>query len=696
MIRLDGCRPAPLSSYMTGMGVFRLTAEQKDPDVRAFWERDRMVLETGCGREDLVDFLLNEYEPSPVIGPWSLEKYRKSVGHSKPIAGQRRMGRYMAAIDSTKQILRAFGEHEGLDRVEKDDISKEAKLRFIGMCRNMWPDAAVEWLDAAAVLVHGRLSSNPLFGEGGNDGNFDIPENFISRLTIVFDTKQDMSRGWLEAAMFGKGAALAELTTFGHNPRGSARPNSGSGYMGRAVSNPWEHILMVEGMLAFAGGISRRAGQRSGHSAFPFVVGATKAGYATAADEKDRGEIWLPLWGRPASYGETRLVLQEGRASYGSRNARTGADFALAAASLGVERGIDGFRRFGVLGRKGGKRDRPYHVSVDLGDVRVGDAPEAGLVRDVMQWYGVILRYVEKDSKAPRSLKDMVRRFEGGVVDLCKVPGPPAVQSLLVALGRLERTVSDREWPGESGVEPFPGSLSPGWLGAADDGTPEFRLAAAAASIRRAGDVGPMRENLESTRLEGGRWAAVSRSGSCVWHEGAALADNLGRVCIRRAMEGKSAKLDAPPLGGRLRARLGDVEEFLAGELDEKKIEDLLLPLSMVCMDGREWGAAVENRIPVPAAYALAKSVYGTPGVPVDIAPLRLLEAGRTADALELIRRRARASGMLESGAPAGCPPAGVAGRLLGSLVFPVGRAGRKRLLEMAVMREPPEAREAA
>ena len=177
---------------------------------------------------------------------------------------------------------------------------------------------------------------------------------------------------------------------------------------------------------------------------------------------------------------------------------------------------------------------------------------------------------------------------------------------------------------------------------------------------------------------------------SCVWRRGAALSENLGRVCIRRAIDGQAANLGAMPLNGRIVARLGDVEEFLAGVLDEGKIADLLLPLSMVRMDGRECDA--EYTIPVPAAYALAKSVYGTPGVPVDMAPLSLLEAGRTADALELMRRRARASGMLDgAGVVAGDPPACVGRRLLGSLVFPVGRTDRMRLLEMVAMREPPD-----
>lgn len=685
-MRLDGCRPEPLSSYMAGMGVFRLTAEQNDPSVRAFWENDRLVLETGRGREDLVDFLLHGYEPSPVIGPWSYDTYVKGVGHAGPVMELPRMRRYRAAVDSTEHVLQTFRDHEGLDRdITKKDIAGEAKLRFLRMCRNMWPDDAVEWLDAAAALMPDRPAFNPVFGTGGNDGRFDMTWNFILRLRMVFADREDTSREWLEAAMFGKGAALAGLKTFGHDPRGSGRPNSGSEPEGSDISNPWEYILMVEGMLMFAGGISRRVGQRPGWSAFPFVSESTKAGYGTAADEEDRGEIWAPLWGRPASYRETRLVLREGRASYGGRNARTGADFALAATSLGVERGIDGFRRYGVLERKG----RSY-LSVDAGRLSAGDVPETGLVRDIMPWYRGLLRFA-RGGKAPQSLRAAVRQFEGDLVGMCRDPGPPAVQALLAALGRLERIVSGRTWPDKIGVRPFPGTLPPGLLAAADDGSAEFRLAAAAASIHGAGNVGPIRENLEMVGRSDGRWVVAPGSGSCVWYEGAGVPDNLGRVCIRRVMEGKVAT-SSGPLNGSVTASLGDVEEFLAGVLDEQKIEDLLLPLSMVRADDGEYAVAgTENQMPVPVAYALAKSVYNTPGVPVDLAPLRLLGAGRTADALDMMRCRARASGMLDGmGVVVGEPPTRVAERLLGSLAFPVGPAVRKRLLDAAALREPP------
>ena len=611
-----------------------------------------------------------------------LAGYRKSVELAEPVIGLARMRRYREAVDSTENVLEAFRESEGLARVEKDDTAGNAKLRFLRLCRDMWPDAAVEWLDAALILTADKPSYNPLFGTGGNEGHFDIAANFAGRLSKAFAGRRDASGGWLDAALFAGGAALDGLTTSGHNPRGSGRPNSGRSYDGRSVSNPWEHMLMVEGMLMFAGGVSRRTARRPGWSAFPFVVDAIRAGYAAAANEEDRGEIWLPLWSRPASYMETLLVLREGRASYGGLPAKTGADFALAAASLGVDRGIAGFRRFAALERKGENM-----MTVNAGRMPVRDAPGAALVGDIMQWRGMVLRYARSAKSPPHSLREAARRLDGCMFGVCEDPGPAAVRSLPAAFGRLERVVSGRSWPAGSGVVPFPACLSAGWLRAADDGSAEFGLAAAAASIT--GGAGYMRENLEGVKCEGGKWVADGLSASCVWREGAALHDNLGYVCMRRVMEAKAAKPGVPPLRGTVAADLGDVEEFLAGVLDEQKIADLLLPLSMVRLDGPAHDVGrEENPIPVPAAYALVKSVYDTPGVP-DMDVLSLLEAGRAVEALESARRRARASGMVRgAGAVAGEPPACVAGRLLGSLAFPVARADRTGLLDVAGLRE--------
>ena len=53
---LDGCSPVPLASYLKALGVFRLVAEQADPQARGFWRDERFVLRTFLAQDELVRF----------------------------------------------------------------------------------------------------------------------------------------------------------------------------------------------------------------------------------------------------------------------------------------------------------------------------------------------------------------------------------------------------------------------------------------------------------------------------------------------------------------------------------------------------------------------------------------------------------------------------------------------------------------
>ncbi len=70
-IVLKGCRPTPLASYLKAMAVFRLVAEQCDPSVKGHWRDDTFVLTTEKTKEDLVDFFVKDYRPTPVVSPWN-------------------------------------------------------------------------------------------------------------------------------------------------------------------------------------------------------------------------------------------------------------------------------------------------------------------------------------------------------------------------------------------------------------------------------------------------------------------------------------------------------------------------------------------------------------------------------------------------------------------------------------------------
>ena len=48
-LELTGCSPEPLMSYLKALGIFRLVAEQKDKDARAWWQNDSFCLALNTG-----------------------------------------------------------------------------------------------------------------------------------------------------------------------------------------------------------------------------------------------------------------------------------------------------------------------------------------------------------------------------------------------------------------------------------------------------------------------------------------------------------------------------------------------------------------------------------------------------------------------------------------------------------------------
>ena len=113
----------------------------------------------------------------------------------------------------------------------------------------------------------------------------------------------------------------------------------------------------MEGATLFAGGaVKRLETAEGGQLAYPFCVKQAGIGYGSSAlsdETNSRCEMWLPIWQQPVGLQELKALLGEGRALVGGRTARDGVDFARAVATLGVDRGISAFQRYGFQVRNG-------------------------------------------------------------------------------------------------------------------------------------------------------------------------------------------------------------------------------------------------------------------------------------------------------------------------------------------------------
>jgi len=718
-IELAGCRPQPLLSYLKALGVFRLVAEQADPDARSCWRGDTFCLRTELDNAGLERFFLDDYRPTPIVAPWNggsgfFPNDKKEGIRAVRESREERFAGYREALVRAEQVV----QQELGGRKPTGPTGEREKLLVLRACRAELPDEVVDWLDAVYALAADTRSFAPLLGSGGNDGRLEFSNNFMQRIAEVLLAPDEGTRsaGWLRQALFAEGRPqLAEAAVGLYHPGNVGGPNATEGFESDSLVNPWDYILAIEGALMLAGSVSRRLGSDAqAKAAFPFTVMASAAGWGTLSDKeitRQHAEVWLPLWDRPVSYPEIKHVFAEGRAQVGrrSRQARTGVDFARAVVQLGVDRGLRAFERYGLLS---GNRSGNAHLAVPLGRlaVRAGPQAEAFLLDDAEGWLDS-LRGWSRGKETPERHRRALRAIEDAILSYCQGPTRSALQAVLIALGGAEQAIAVSRGAHDR-VRPLQG-LSPQWLRACDDGSAEFRLAAAIASIEM------IREQMEPVTRD-------RRSGRLTWAEddrgvawaGGDLRRNLSAVLWRRCVEAtKQApgeKSSRPvPLWARLPAPLADVQRFLIGALDDARLADLIWGCALInwsAYDPREHRPAwpLEPAPDLPRVYALLKLCF-LPGslklsrtgeevaIRPDLAMLARLRAGEVRPAVELAALRLRAAGRTVLSTPRGGQSAAYdflwpreeAVRLAAGLLIPVGET--EKIEEMILRPSPAE-----
>ena len=213
---------------------------------------------------------------------------------------------------------------------------------------------------------------------------------------------------------------------------------------------------MIEGALLFAAAsVKKLEAAAPGQLVYPFCVRQTTVGYASAAGadaEHTRPvEMWLPIWTRPATSPELRALLGEGRAQVQGRAARDGVDFTRAVVTLGVDRGISEFQRYGFQVRNG-----LAWIATPLERVAVQRNARADLLSDIDQWLDRF-RGKAGGENAPGSVARALRNLEASSVELCKEGSAPRVQRVLIELGQCERALAQSlKWTTENFLTPVP------------------------------------------------------------------------------------------------------------------------------------------------------------------------------------------------------------------------------------------------
>jgi len=696
---LSGCGATPLAHYLKALGILRLVAEQADPHARGAWRNGIFVLLTSLDEDELLDFFLNRYSPTPLVAPWNggsgfYPKDNHTGFDAIKNSTALRFDGYRQAIASCQAIV-------GDSDTRPTGDEKETMLLT---CRQQWEGALGDFLDAVVTLSEeGNPAYPALLGTGGNDGRLDFTNNFMQQLAKLFDTASAegaahaSATGFLRAALFSEIASGLDSSAVGQFfPGAAGGANATTGFNADTNINSWDFVLMLEGAIVFVSSVTRRALAYSlPQASAPFAVRSASAGYGSAAEENSRGEQWMPLWENFTRFNEIQCLIADARCQTDRKVATRPLETAKAIARLGVARGITSFQRYGYIERNG-----LSNLAVPLGVWQVSEQPNQNLLDEITPWFER-LESKAADKNAPASISQSARRIQDGMLACCRDGSAPMPWlELLLRVGEAEeQLVRSPQFTGSRGLQPLNG-LSPGWLIAAEAlaGRPEFRLALAIAGqhartnddlrFDRSNPVRrhwlPLQGNLQGRIPKVHRFHVVNEHlalGPDQVCQGRSLSNDLVQLVQRRLIESKRdgyRRLALCPTPGT-GATLADIQAWLEGHVDTRLVARLVRPL--MALDWHKLEGALRNRDskefqalanPRPfnergcaeqlSIYAALRLCYTPSPLPIqrndptevdaeisvklDPRPLTRLTAGDLSGALRMANQRLKVSGL--------------------------------------------------
>ncbi len=675
---LNGCAPVPLAHYLKALGILRLVAEQADPQARGWWIGDTFRLATKLDQDELEEFFIDKYKPTPMFNPWggrsgfysgSSESTARSVLTAIEKSSDPRFAYYKQIIKVARSTIKAV---TGGSKPKNNDV-----VALILALKAVVRGKSAMWLDAVASILgtgkSGGVVFPAVFGTGGSEGSGSYTSAYMSAIDECL-----LKKKWNYAI---------RQSLFASNEAPKCRGELAMGqFMPAGVATPWDLLITFEGACLLRSAVVTRSeanGRRWLSS--PFYVASVSAGYVSSGQIDEyalnkgkkmpgRGEQWFPLWQTPMLLCEITQIFMEGRAITKRGHATDGWSMARAISSRGTNHSVYDFIRYGYLQRN----NLATHFAVPLGRFRVPDkiSPLLGCLDDLDR-YGWLskLRNVSrdaKDKKAPVRLKQAERNLSSALFAVTQKPDDFVHwQVVLFALSDVEAVMATG-----SGFRAGPVPLlRPEWVQAADDGSVEFRLALAFAlqaaafgkKDERKWPIKPVRchwlpldDEKESSRFAvngTGSQARLATKSEVVIYGRSGIEDAIALV-DRRLVEASQSGQRRLPLSPAFKASASpaDLAQLLSGNVDLDRT--LALARAFMALDGSKWAAhpcppktSTKDFYPDDAWLAIRLSMLPWPlpdGRKIGIDPtiVRRLESGDAATAFELARRRLRAAGI--------------------------------------------------
>lgn len=731
-IPLNGCTSEPLMNYLKALGVLRLVSEQKDPKAKGCWKNGVFFIKSSLSGNELLSFFIYDYIPTPVIVPWSGNDFfqafwgnkKSSISPKKTPTSNEiitafvnskadRIRLYREALQQVKEIMVDM-KLTSKGQIEKD---KTLKSRFIERLRSSMDDKLVYWFDSCSVFSEKKPQFNILLGSGGgSDGNTHFSDNFMQNLWEMIPQFHDLgSKQYNEAiinsdsnlryALFSEptNRLVIKRTSSLFNAGAVGGVNAGQGFERASYGCPWNMILCIEGSLALHGNLSRRLNEGYSEGVFPFQVKVAVSGKDSLVNSEQSGkEFWAPLWMKYADYNELSALLSEGRASVGKKPVKNGTDFSRAIASIAVDRGIDSFMRYSIIkGRVGGDN---YNTSTAIESLDVHYQTNINLLVECDFFLEKLRSKLSGDKKVGRIL-DALKGIEKAIQSFCKYGNIQYFSDILCALGKAEKEIALTKGKIGNGDE-FPlkplSGLSSEWIQACDDGSIEFEIALALSSIYDE-KVGSLRQNLEPVKGKG--W---DEKDTVVSWKSSHLIENMAAILERRMIDMQRQSVPDLPLKSKYYASMEAISVFMAGDVDDRRIGELLWGL---CLIDQKYGEPCERReetpfYPISRPYCILKHMFVPEklvfaGEEIHVKPelsvLPLLRAERIQAAIMIAERRLRSCGLMpmtdsridQKNWVSSAGFGDVSGlRLAAALLIPVNKPGMKTISKLVLRQE--------
>ncbi|MCL4309888.1 MAG: type I-U CRISPR-associated protein Csx17 [Actinomycetota bacterium] len=673
-------RPSPLVTPWNGRGGFLEGEEENGKESsRAGAQMVRLFsADSVAARFLILSTVLNYIKEMPSLT--RLNSERTSLKRFQAI--EKRKGKKNLTDEEKEEITRL------------NKIVRAAKSALLQELRNQLPEEILDWFDACLLLTNEssyaqteKAIAAPLLGAGGLDGSMDFGVNYLKRLNDIFDPQsgkpRQESEAWLRHALFGHATSglisasaqdKKKVSVGQFDPASAGGCNADAGYSANALLNPWDTLLQLEGSLLFSGSAVRRLdGSGDIYASLPFTVAPYAVGESfVTSDESPKGakrktaEMWLPLWNQPTTLQELKGILREGRIMLQGKSVTNGFDFFRAIGSLGVNRGIAGFRRTAFL-----KRSGDAFFAVDLGHFDVQQSAYSGLIDELGKnsFLFKLHRYSRSKTssggwRASSKLRNLTARLDAELIRVLRSENYHSFQNIIIILGEIQSSLSKSKRAQES-VPPVP-RLSERWVQAADDGTPAFRIARALAGLSGTKDAPvPLRSQLFPLHPRFNKWLQAkdaTTESACRYRiqtkAKSNLPDTLIALLCRRLWLAEQLDMPDKPLRSPAGIDLDDLLAFLHSDHMDRSIASLLPSLSL-CSIPRDTEHTAGEGV-APAAFAVLKLCM-TPNstlralnlmgerdrLPVPSGLLAQLVAGNSGNrAIRLAWRRLRASGL--------------------------------------------------